>query len=133
MKKLRDEQKQFMGGINFKAFESVLPSRMGMTDVDGELFCLPKSKNAEVERHRWFLRLEKKKIDDKMTEGQRIYLENLSDIPEFSVVVFWGSEFNPQRVEQWFGKRHQQRASLLDAVGSWWAWANKQPNAPRRD
>jgi len=111
-----------MGVIQFKAFKSVLPKGIGLSDIDGEL-----------ERHRWFLRLEKKKVGSEVSEGQRILLEHLSDLPEFTVVLFWGSEFNPKSVEHWCGRHHRQVPSLLDFIGSWWQWANKQPNAPRRD
>ena len=121
MDKMRDWEKHALSGIDFTAFKNVLPVRIGLTDIDGEL-----------ERHRWFLRLEKKKVGDKMTEGQRILLEHLSDLPEFTVIVFWGSEFNPRRVEQWVGRKHIQVASLTDFLGSWWDWADKQPNARRR-
>lgn len=114
MDELRDEQRQFMGGINFKAFEEALPKGIGLTDIDGE-----------IERNYWFLRLEKKSVGEEVTTGQRILLEHLSILPEFTVVVFWGSEWNPKRVEVWAGSKHYQKASLTDIIGSWWAKADK--------
>jgi hypothetical protein len=96
--------------------ENQLPKGIGLNDIDGE-----------IERNRWFLRLEKKSPGETIPVGQRILLEHLSDIPEFTVIVFFGSEWNPEVIERWNGSKHTPIPSLLDAVGSWWQWANKYP------
>ena len=81
-------------------------SRIAVSDVDG-LFV--------VERNSRFLFLETKGLDEPLTQGQRILMERLSTIPQFTVLVIYGSKGFPEVLRQ-FRKGVQQEIEFTDRV-----------------
>lgn len=65
-------------------------SRIAFMDVDA-LFT--------VERRGHFLFIEWKEEGEALGEGQRIYLEQLSLVPKFQVMVIRGEKGDPRRIE----------------------------------
>lgn len=99
------------GAINFAAFKDCFgdnKTHSGMTDIDGF-----------KERNGYFLFIEKKAIGAEISKGQVIALERLSELPKATVIVFWGSEFKPQRAELWRGSKHIKVDNIKLALTTW--------------
>lgn len=110
------------GRVDFTAFNDALPGKLGLTDIDGLM-----------ERHGYFLILEKKKPGHIISWGQEITFKALIKLEKFTVVVFWGSERAPQkiRLSTLSGTRFivpDSSHTLVEIIKRWFAWANTRPN-----
>lgn len=95
-------------------------SQIAVSDVDG-LFV--------VERKRHFLFLETKRLDEPLTRGQTILLEQLSWLPQVTVLVLFGDQHHPTRLRQvkhgqWGADEITSRALFQQRVDVWYARIN---------
>lgn len=88
------------------------------TDVDGFV---------EVNYH--FLHLEGKSKDISLPRGQRMALERLAKLPQFTVIVFKGSPPNLSTVTEWevLGKQKHEGdfQGFFNFIRNWFIWAEK--------
>jgi hypothetical protein len=96
--------------IDFTVLSDTLPGKLGFTDIDGVM-----------ERHGYFLFLEKKRVGVKIPTGQRILFEKLSQLPKTTVLIFWGTENDVKQIEEWHGTDHQilYNYTLQKAIICW--------------
>jgi hypothetical protein len=111
---IRDTKGYESGSIDFTTFNGCFKKNVGMSDIDGV-----------TERKGHFLFLEKKYPGAKVPEGQTILLESLSRYPQNTVVVFWGDESKPERVELWIRSRHIPVDSLNALLSCWYECVDK--------
>ena len=92
--------------------------RTNVTDVD-----------FEVERGGQFLRIEWKRPDQPIPQGQRIHLEALSRKSGFTVLVVWGAGNYPWHYQEvrrgsWLGVKSTSREDFQKRVDQWFAHAD---------
>lgn len=95
-------------------------TRIAVTDVD-MLFV--------VQRKSDFLFIEWKELDEEVTTGQSILLEQLSHVPRFTVLILRGTRGDPRWVEQIVngesrGVEETSKQQFQKRIDRWFAMAN---------
>jgi len=95
------------------------------TDVDGI-----------VEANRHFLLLEGKSKNAYLPKGQRMALERLAKLAEFTIIVFRGDPPNLSTVTEWevLGKNKQKGnfQEFFNFIQEWFIWAEKDNTRNKR-
>ena len=102
----------------------VLKGCFGNTTIE------PSDIDGIVERNGYFLVIEAKGKNARMSRGQEIMLRRLAKIDKFTVVVVWGDKYKPERllVMTKEGDKNYENINvykLRHVVIEWWLEANK--------
>ena len=102
----------------------VLKGCFGNTTIE------PSDIDGIVERNGYFLVIEAKGKNARMSRGQEIMLRRLAKIDKFTVVVVWGDKYKPERllVMTKEGDKNYENinvSKLRHVVIEWWLEANQ--------
>lgn len=121
---IRDINKYMSAAINKRLERFILPGKVSFSDIDGIL-----------EKNGKFLALEHKYHNDEIPLGQKILLENLSDVPQFTVIIY--TTYIDGEFCSWDyirkGKKlrltqEKSEESLNEIINDWFAWASETQN-----